>query len=270
MNYAALILGLYAEAIQHDPEFRILRLPVFRTDSLRMEEREEDGGTPMNKTPTFRFEEKTVEIKIYLPIKAEKKPFHQVLVSVPRYQYARSQNLVANLEEYVAALACVFQFVRDRRHALASLLRTRFEDRADKLQEFLKPTVERLELTVEELRVKFEDGRFLNTIEDLFLAVSLKHDLQYDFVVGNPPYVRIQKIPEHVKEYWEGKYDWAQHNYDLYVPFLERTVRSGTGEGWLGKKGRLGFILSDRFLNVDYGQRLRRGAAQVAACRIAF
>jgi hypothetical protein len=162
-----------------------------------------------------------------------------------------------NLEEYVAALACVFQAVRDRRHALASLLRTRFGDRAEKLQDYLKPTVERLEATVEELKGKFDDGRFLKTIEDLVLAVSLKHDLRYDFVVGNPPYVRIQKIPEHVKEYWEDKYEWTEHNYDLYVPFLERAVRSGDREGWLGKKGRLGFILSDRFLNVDYGQKIR-------------
>ena len=257
MNYAAIILSLYAEAIQLDSDFRILRLPVFRTDSLRMEEREEEGEGPGSKTPQFQFEEKTVEITIYLPIKGEKKPFHQVSVSVPRYQYARDQNLVMNLEEYVAALACVFQAVRDRRHALASLLRTRFGDRVEKLQDYLKPTVERLEATVEELRGKFDDGRFLKTIEDLVLAVSLKHDLRYDFVVGNPPYVRIQKIPEHVKEYWEGKYDWTEHNYDLYVPFLERAVRSGDREGWLGKKGHLGFILSDRFLNVDYGQKIR-------------
>jgi hypothetical protein len=257
MNYAALILGLYAEAIHHDPDFRILRLPVFRTDSLRMEEREEEGEGPADKTPRFRFEEQTVEIKIYLPIKGEKKPFHQVFVSVPRYQYARNQNLVMNLEEYVAALACVFQAVRDRRHALASLLRSRFGDRVQRLQDYLKPTVERLEATVEELKGKFDDGRFLKTIEDLVLAVSLKHDLQYDFVVGNPPYVRIQKIPEHVKEYWEGKYEWTEHNYDLYVPFLERAVRSEGGEGWLGKNGRLGFILSDRFLNVEYGEKIR-------------
>jgi Eco57I restriction-modification methylase len=257
MNYAALILAPYAEAIQHDSDFRILRLPVFRTDSLRIEEREEEREGSSGKTPRFHFEEKTLEVRIYLPIKGEKKPFHQVFVSVPRYQDARNQNLVTNLEGYVAALACVFQAVRERRHSLASLLRARFGDRAEKLQDYLKPTVERLEATVDDLKGKFDDGRFLKTIEDLVLAVSLKHDLQYGFVVGNPPYVRIQKIPEHVKEYWEGKYEWTERNYDLYVPFLERAVRSGDREGWLGKRGRLGFILSDRFLNVDYGQKTR-------------
>jgi hypothetical protein len=270
VNYAALVLPSYAEALHDDPDFRILRLPVFRTDSLRIEEREEEGQGPSSKTPRFRFEDKTLEISIYLPIKGEKKPFHRVFVSVPRYQDARKENLVANLEEYVAALARVFQAVRDRRHSLDSLLRARFADRAEKLQDYLKPTVERLEATVEELKGKFDDGRFLKTIEDLVLAVSLKHDLQYDFVVGNPPYVRIQKIPEHVKEYWEGKYEWTEHNYDLYIPFLERAVRSGNREGWLEKNGRLGFILSDRFLNVEYGRKLREELPEFLRVNLLF
>ena len=39
----------------------------------------------------------------------------------------------------------MFQAVRDRRHPLPLLLRTRFGDRVEKLQDYLKPTVERLE-----------------------------------------------------------------------------------------------------------------------------
>ena len=187
MNYAALILGLYAEAVQVDSDFRILRLPVFRTDSLRVEEREEEGEGPSSKTPQFRFEEKTLEVSIYLPIKGEKKPFHKVFVTVPRYQDARSQGLVTNLEEYVAALACVFQAVRDRRHPLDSLLRSRFGKRSEKLEDYLKVTLERLESTVAELKGKFDDGRFLKTIEDLVLAVFLKHDLEYRLRCGEPP-----------------------------------------------------------------------------------
>jgi methylase of polypeptide subunit release factors len=258
MNYAALILPLYAEAVHADPDFRILRLPVFRTDSLRIEEREEEGEEPSIKGPKFRFGENTLDISIYLPIKGEKERFHRVFVSVPRYQDARDEGLIKNLEEYVAALACVFQSVRDpRRHSLNALLRVRFTEREEKLAGYLEPTANALRATVEELRGKFDDGRFLKTIEDLVLAVSLKHDLRYDYVVGNPPYVRIQKIPEHVKQYWEGKYQWTEHNFDLYVPFLERTVRSVDRDGWLGKGGRLGFILSDRFLNVEYGQKIR-------------
>jgi hypothetical protein len=69
--------------------------------------------------------------------------------------------------------------------------------------------------------------------------------------------VRIQKIPQHVKEYWDGRYEWAERNYDLYIPFMERAIQAAGQDGWLTKGGRLGFITSDRFLNVDYDGKLR-------------
>lgn len=259
VNFAALILPLYAEASHADRDFHILRLPVFRTDSLRIEERDEEAGKPARDRlqVSLQFEEATLNLSIYLPIQGGKKQFLKMVVLVPRYQEMRRQDLVSNLEEYVAALARVFQVARDKRSSLEALLKARFPERTEKLAKYLEKTLDALNGTVAELQGKYNDGRFLKTIEDLVLAVSLKHDMQYEFVVGNPPYVRIQKIPDHVKEYWEGKYEWTEGSYDLYVPFFERAVRSADREGWLAKNGRLGFIVSDRFLNVDYGQKLR-------------
>ncbi|MGH9351514.1 MAG: Eco57I restriction-modification methylase domain-containing protein, partial [Terriglobia bacterium] len=259
VNYAALILPLYAKTIYDDPDFRIVRLPVFRTDSLRIEEREGEWAQESadRLQVNLQFDEATLDVSVYLPIKGDKKGFVKMAVKVPRYGDARKRALVANLEEYIAALARVFQAVRDKRITLDDLLLSRFGDRAGKLRSYLEPARHALEETVSVLKGKYQDGRFLKTIEDLVLAVSLKHDLRYDFVVGNPPYVRIQKIPQEVKEFWAGKYQWAEHNYDIYVPFLERAAGSAGQEGWLGGKGRLGFILSDRFLNVDYGAKLR-------------
>ncbi len=260
VNYAALILPAYAEAIQNDPDFRIVRLPIFRTDSLRIEEREQEFDQQAKGTlqVDLSFKPGILNIGIYLPLKGEKKRFIRMYIDVPRYEDARQQNIVPSLEEYVAALAHVFQAARDdKKYPLENLLRNRFGKRAAKLHRYLHPTLTALKATIKELKDKYDDGRFLKTIEDLVLAVSLKHDLQYDFVVGNPPYVRIQNIPEHVKEYWSGKYEWTKRNYDLYIPFLERAVRAGNQEGWLGENGRLGFILSDRFLNVEYGEELR-------------
>jgi hypothetical protein len=260
VNYAALILPLYAEASHADRDFHILRLPVFRTDSLRIEEREEEaGGETPGLNLSLQFEADTLNLNIYLPIAhpGSKKRFLEMEVQVPRYQEARLRKLVGSLEDYVAALARVFQAARDKRSPLEALLKSRFGERASKLATYLEKTLDGLNRTVSELQGKYNDGRFLKTIEDLVLAVSLKHDLQYEFVVGNPPYVRIQKIPKHVKEDWEGKYEWTEGNYDLYVPFFERTVRSAVRGGWLAPGGRLGFIVSDRFLNVDYAQRLR-------------
>jgi hypothetical protein len=259
VNYAALILPLYAEAVFHNPEFRILRLPVFRTDSLRLEEREIEAESKKKDALTInlQFEERTLDVSVYLPITESKKRFVQMSIRVPRFADARKQGLVGNLEDYVAALSLVFQSARDKRNSLATLLKNRFGGRAVELASYLTDVLDGLNSTVDTLRGKYNDGRFLKTIEDLVLAVSLKQDMQYDYVVGNPPYVRIQKIPQHVKEYWEGRYEWAERNYDLYIPFLERAVRAAGQDGWLKEGGRLGFITSDRFLNADYGAKLR-------------
>jgi N-6 DNA Methylase/Eco57I restriction-modification methylase len=259
VNYAALILPLYAEAVFHNPEFRILRLPVFRTDSLRLEEREveEDSRKKDALTINLQFEERTLDVSVYLPITESKKRFVQMRIRVPRFADARKQGLVGNLEEYVAALSMVFPSARDTRRNLATLLKSRFANRADDLASYLSDVLDGLNTTVETLKGKYNDGRFLKTIEDLVLAVSLKQDLKYDYVVGNPPYVRIQKIPQHVKEYWDGRYEWAERNYDLYIPFMERAIQAAGQDGWLRQGGHLGFILSDRFLNVDYGNKLR-------------
>jgi hypothetical protein len=260
VNYAALILPLYAEAVFHNQEFRILRLPVFRTDSLRLEEREIEAESKKKDALTInlQFEERTLDISVYLPITESKKRFVQMHIRVPRFADARKQGLVGNLEEYVAALSLVFQAARDPQHrTLAALLKPRFGARCNDLAAYLTDVLEGLNSTVEQLKTKYNDGRFLKTIEDLVLAVSLKQDMQYDYVVGNPPYVRIQKIPDHVKEYWSGKYEWAERNYDLYIPFMERTLQAAGQGGWLKEGGKLGFITSDRFLNVEYGAKLR-------------
>ncbi len=259
VNYAALILPLYAEAVFHNPEFRILRLPVFRTDSLRLEEKEVESDSKKKDALTInlQFEERTLDVSVYLPITESKKRFVQMSIRVPRFADARKQGLVGNLEDYVAVLSLVFQAARDKRHSLAALLKNRFGARASDLASYLTDVLDGLNSTVDTLKGKYNDGRFLKTIEDLVLAVSLKQDMRYDYVVGNPPYVRIQKIPQHVKEYWDGRYEWAEGNYDLYIPFLERAIQSAGQDGWLNKGGRLGFITSDRFLNVDYGVKLR-------------
>ncbi len=271
VNYAAMILPLYAEARNRDLDIRIIRLPIFRTDSLRVEEREVEAVPARDSLQVnLHFAEATLDITVYLPVRKGNQGFVRVPVKVPRYNAAREQSVIHNLEEYVAALARVFQAVPKGSPALENLLRSRFGDRAPQLQSFLNPMLDDLQKTVAMLRDKYDDGRFLKTIEDLVLAVSLKHDLQYDFVVGNPPYVRIQNIPEHVKGYWTGKYEWTQGNYDLYIPFLERAVRSGSQTGWLGAEGKLGLILSGRFLNVDYGGKIREHLPEHLSVKLLF
>lgn len=73
----------------------------------------------------------------------------------------------------------------------------------------------------------------------------------YGFVVGNPPYVRIQNLPEGPARDDYDDYYSAHYNYDLYCLFIERSAE------WLNQDGRLGFIISNKFVQSRYGKKLR-------------
>jgi hypothetical protein len=104
------------------------------------------------------------------------------------------------------------------------------------------------------LRRIYDDGRFFKTLQDVALAVILKtgHDMKFQFVVMNPPYIRIQLIPEAFRRRWERLYNWAEGNYDAFIPFIERAVKQ-----WLEDEGGFGCIVSNRFSHATYAERFR-------------
>jgi hypothetical protein len=82
----------------------------------------------------------------------------------------------------------------------------------------------------------------------------------FDVVIGNPPYIRIQALKEWAPvevEFYKKRYIAASKgNYDIYVVFVER------GLSLLNARGRLGFILPNKFFNAQYGEPLRTLLAQ--------
>ena len=85
---------------------------------------------------------------------------------------------------------------------------------------------------------------------DDFLLTDL--DGPFDVVVGNPPYVRQERIgPDLLAEY-RSRYRTLYDRADLYVPFFERCLNE------LSESGRLGFICADRWMKNRYGGPLRR------------
>lgn len=73
----------------------------------------------------------------------------------------------------------------------------------------------------------------------------------FDFVVGNPPYVRQEMIPAALLAEYRRRYTTLYDRADLYVPFIERSLKLLTGAGVLG------FICSDRWMKNRYGGPLR-------------
>jgi Eco57I restriction-modification methylase/TaqI-like C-terminal specificity domain len=83
-----------------------------------------------------------------------------------------------------------------------------------------------------------------------FLLIPL--DEPFDFVVGNPPYVRQELIPAPLLAEYRSRYHTLYDRADLYIPFIERSL------SLLSKGGCLGFICADRWMKNRYGGPLRK------------
>ncbi|HOY55005.1 MAG TPA: Eco57I restriction-modification methylase domain-containing protein [Opitutaceae bacterium] len=82
-----------------------------------------------------------------------------------------------------------------------------------------------------------------------FLQVRL--DGPFDLVVGNPPYVRQESIPESLLALYRQRFATLYNRADLYVLFYERGLQL------LSPTGKLVFICSDRWMKCAYGRPLR-------------
>jgi len=86
-------------------------------------------------------------------------------------------------------------------------------------------------------------------IQGDFLLTPLNE--HFDFVVGNPPYVRQERIPAPLLSVYRSRYQTMYDRADLYIPFIERSLSV------LAQGGSLGFICADRWMKNRYGGPLR-------------
>jgi hypothetical protein len=77
-------------------------------------------------------------------------------------------------------------------------------------------------------------------------------DQRADYVVGNPPYIRLEDVPDDRMAAYRRARPTMGGRADVYVGFYEAALQS------LSPGGRLGFICADRWMRNPYGRRLRR------------
>ena len=87
-----------------------------------------------------------------------------------------------------------------------------------------------------------------------FLLTELPDN--FDFVVGNPPYIRQEQIPDALIAEYRARYHTVFGRADIYVPFIERSLTL------LTDGGTLGFICADRWMKNHYGGPLRQMVAE--------
>jgi hypothetical protein len=83
-----------------------------------------------------------------------------------------------------------------------------------------------------------------------FLLTALPAD--FDFVAGNPPYVRQELIPDVLLAEYRNRFTTLYDRADLYIPFIEKSLLS------LARGGALAFICADRWMKNRYGGPLRK------------
>lgn len=72
-----------------------------------------------------------------------------------------------------------------------------------------------------------------------------------DFVIGNPPYIRLEQVPAETSAAYRRTCPCMGGRSDVYVGFYERGLHA------LTDGGTLGFICADRWMRNAYGARLR-------------
>lgn len=74
----------------------------------------------------------------------------------------------------------------------------------------------------------------------------------FDVVIGNPPYVRIQRISEEEARYIYRRFEGPTSKVDLSLVFLERGLQLTRSGGFAG------FICTSQWLSTNYGANMRR------------
>lgn len=108
------------------------------------------------------------------------------------------------------------------------------------------------EWVVTELTEFMENYRHKMDIEETKGSDTVKKT-RFDFVVGNPPYIRIDNVPKSYRHAYREIYkDLLVGKWDVYIPFVFK------GLEWLKKGGKFSYIVSNKFFLLESGLPLRK------------
>jgi len=97
----------------------------------------------------------------------------------------------------------------------------------------------------------FENSRRKMLIEETKGADRIKR-MRFEYVVGNPPYVRVDNISESYRKAYTNIFkDLFAGKWDIYIPFIYKGIE------WLIQNRKFGYIVSNKFFLLEHGLPLR-------------
>jgi len=137
----------------------------------------------------------------------------------------------------------------------ATELKVKLDESYEKISNLLNVNLYR-EFREKKIKISKEEFLRLNPFHwgfefyEVFDQAKPKEERGFDVVMGNPPYVRQEKISDS-KPLLSPYYSCYNGIADLYVYFYER------GMSTIKEKGFLGYISSNKWMKVKYGRKMR-------------
>jgi len=117
------------------------------------------------------------------------------------------------------------------------------------------------------------DGRWLSTLRNFIIIDKMRN--RCDYVVGNPPWVRIHNVNEDIRKELMGKFEvykrdkksgkvvgWDPRLKKTIVPFPQQIdycmAFVEAGLSYLTEEGKLGFVITAKIMNSLYANLLRK------------
>lgn len=111
----------------------------------------------------------------------------------------------------------------------------------------------------QEAKSKYKLYPQIEIYEDDFLTEEFG---QYDFIVGNPPYISIESMGDDEKSYYRDNFLTAVGRFDLYLLFWEKSINH------LAPGGRIVYITPEKFLTVETARPLRQILANMRVLEV--
>jgi len=117
----------------------------------------------------------------------------------------------------------------------------------------LKKCDENLNKILEKHKIKQKVNFNLYKRDALDIEENKKMNGKFDFVIGNPPYIRIQNLDKKERKYIRDNYSFCKSgSTDIYIAFFQ------AGINLLNSKGKLCFITPNTYFYTNTGKELRR------------